>query len=149
MKPLRSRRPKSKRLFTGTLVVLVDSASASSAEVLARVIQLEKRGAIVGDRTAGAVMLSQQLSFSAGNELRFILYGASITVADLLMKDGQSLEGKGVTPDEVVLPTDEDIREGRDPAMSRAAKLAGLELSPKAAWSHFQPAAEASPTPKP
>lgn len=149
MKPLRSRRPKSKRLFTGTLVVLVDSASASSAEVLARVIQLEKRGVLVGDRTAGAVMLSQQLSFSAGNELRFILYGASITVADLLMKDGQSLEGKGVTPDEVVLPTDEDIREGRDPAMSRAAKLAGLELSPKAAWSHFQPAAEASPTPKP
>ena len=37
-KLLRSRRPKSKRLFSGTLVVLVDSASASSAEVLAREI---------------------------------------------------------------------------------------------------------------
>jgi C-terminal processing protease CtpA/Prc len=144
-KVLRSRRPRSKRLFTGTLVVLVDSASASSAEVLARVVQLEKRGTVVGDRTAGAVMLAQHLSLSAGNEIRFILYGASVTVADLLMKDGQSLEGVGVTPDEIVNPAAADIREGRDPAMSRAAKLAGLELSPEAAWSHFRPKSEPDP----
>lgn len=146
-KALRSRRPKSKRLFKGNLVVLVDSASASSAEVLARVVQLEKRGTVVGDQTAGAVMLAQHVSLSAGIRVRLILYGVSVTVADLVMTDGQSLEGRGVIPDEVVLPTSEDIREGRDPAMARAAKLAGLELSPKGAWSHFQPKVEASPTP--
>lgn len=147
-KVLRSRRPRSKRLFTGALVVLVDSASASSAEVLARVVQLEKRGLVVGDSTAGAVMLAQHLSLSAGNEIRFILYGASVTVADLLMKDGQSLEGIGVTPDEVVNPTAADIREGRDPAMARAAKLAGLDLSPEAAWSQFRSKTEPSAKPK-
>ena len=141
-KVLRSRRPRSKRLFSGMLVVLVDSASASSAEILARVVQLEKRGRVIGDRTAGAVMLAERLSLSAGNEIRFILYGASVTVADLVMKDGRSLEGEGVTPDEIVRPTAADIREGRDPAMARAASLAGLELSPESAWSHFRPKTE-------
>ena len=147
-KVLRSRRPASRRLFSGALVVLVDSGSASSAEILARVVQLEKRGQVVGDRTAGAVMLAERLSLTAGNEIRFILYGASITVADLLMKDGRSLEGDGVTPDEVVRPTASDIREGRDPAMARAAKLAGLDLSPEAAGSHFRPRGEPEPKKK-
>ncbi len=147
-KPLWSRRPKSKRLFTGTLVLLVDSASVSSAEILARVVQIEKRGSIVGDRTAGGVMVAEMRSFIAGNQIQFILYGASVTVADLLMKDGLSLEGKGVTPDDLVLPTAADIREGRDPAMARAARLAGLDLSPEAAWSHFRPTAEPAPGPK-
>jgi len=147
-KVLRSRRPKSKRLFSGTLIVLVDSASASSAELLARVVQLEKRGTVVGDQTAGAVMLAQHVSLTAGNQIRFILYGASVTVADLVMKDGRSLEGFGVTPDEIVRPTAADIRLGRDPAMARAAKLAGLDLSPEAAWSHFRPRSEPEPKPK-
>jgi len=136
-KPLKSKRPKSKRLFAGDLVVLVDAATASSAEILARVIQIEKRGAVVGDRTAGTVMLAEHLSLAAGNAIRLIPYGASVTVADLLMKDGQRLEGRGVEPDEVIVPTPADLREYRDPAMARAAAISGLELSPEAAWSHF------------
>lgn len=145
---LRWRRPKSKRLFSGQLVVVVDSGSASSAEILARVIQIEKRGVVVGDQTAGAAMLAEQISFTAGSQIRFIMYGASVTVADLLMKDGRSLEGQGVRPDELVLPTATDIRDGRDPAMAKAAGLAGLELSPEAAWSHFRPKPEPSPKAK-
>lgn len=121
-------------------MVLVDSASASSAEILARVVQIEKRGSVVGDRTAGTVMVAEQVTFNAGNQLRLILYGASVTVADLLLKDGRSLEGQGVLPDELVLPSPSDLRDGRDPAMARAAKLAGLDLSPEAAYSHFHPA---------
>ena len=146
-KALRSRRPKSKRLFTGDVIVLVDSASASSAEVLARVMQIQKRGIVVGDQTAGAVMLAQHVSLSAGTRVRLVLYGVSVTIADLEMPDGGSLEGRGVIPDQIVLPTASDLREGRDPAMARAAKLAGLELSPAAAWSHFQAKPQASPSP--
>jgi C-terminal processing protease CtpA/Prc len=148
IKSLKSKRPKSKRLFGGQLAVLVDSESRSSAEVLARVVQLEGRGKVVGDRTAGGVMLAEHISLNAGNDMTIVPYGVSVTVGELLMKDGTSLEGQGLTPDELVLPTGDDLRKGRDPALARAANLVGLGLSPEAAWSHFQPKPAASPSPK-
>src|SRR5208282_4271775 len=39
--------------FTGQLIVLVNSGTSGEAEVFARLVQLEHRGAIVGDLTAG------------------------------------------------------------------------------------------------
>lgn len=42
------------RAFGGKVVVVVDGDSGSAAELLARVVQLEKRGVVIGDRTAGA-----------------------------------------------------------------------------------------------
>ena len=78
--------------FKGNLVVLVDSQSGSAAELFARVVQLEKRGAIVGDRSAGAVMRSKFYDHQSGTE-SVAFYGASITDADITMTDGKILSG--------------------------------------------------------
>lgn len=122
--------------FSGTLVVLVDSRSASAAELLARIVQLEHRGTVVGDRSAGAVMEALAYPFQLGND-QLLYYVLSVTDADLVMTDGRSLEGAGVTPDETMRPTAQDLAAGRDPVLSRAAHLAGLELDPAAAGKLF------------
>lgn len=108
--------------FAGRLIVLIDSQSASAAEVFARVIQIEHRGVVVGDRSAGAVMEARYLEEFFGGDVG-VVYGVSVSSAKLLMSDGRSLEGTGVTPDQLILPTAEDLASGRDPALARAAAL--------------------------
>ena len=129
--------PAHSRPFTGKVIVLVDSRSASAAEVLARVIQLEKRGLVIGDRTAGAVMQSIQYHHELGMET-VLHWDVNITVADVIMSDGKSLEKNGVTPDELVLPTAADLAAKRDPVMARAAALLGVRLDPDKAGTLFQ-----------
>jgi C-terminal processing protease CtpA/Prc len=120
--------------FTGTLIVLTDSNSGSAAEVFARVIQLEKRGTVIGDRSAGGVMLARMHE----GESRTVLYAFHVTEADIVMTDGHSLERVGVVPDETVLPTAADLAAKRDPVLSHAAKKLGLELDPAAAGVLFE-----------
>lgn len=123
-------------VFTGKLIVLVDSVSASAAELFPRVVQLEHRGIVVGDQSAGAVMEAKHYPGSQGMDTK-IFYGFSITEADLIMKDGKTLEHAGVTPDETVLPTPKDLADGSDPVLARAAQIAGLNLEPAAAGKMF------------
>jgi C-terminal processing protease CtpA/Prc len=122
--------------FTGKIVVLVDSESASASELFARIMQLEKRGIVVGDHSSGSVMEAKHYSEQSGADIA-MFYGASITEWDLIMTDGKSLEHTGVTPDETVLPTAQDIATGRDPVLAHAAELLGVKISAEDAGKMF------------
>jgi carboxyl-terminal processing protease len=122
--------------FTGRLIVLVDGSSASCAELLARVVQLEHRGTVIGDKTAGAVMEAKSYVDSQGADT-VIVYGFEVTDANLIMSDGKSLEKTGVMPDVLIIPTAADLAAGRDPVLAHAADLAGVKLDPVEAGKMF------------
>lgn len=134
-KPLFAKKRKTP--FAGKLVVLIDADSGSAAEILARVVQLEKRGVVIGDRSAGAVMQGQMMVDGIETANGVILFYASITNADLIMTDGVSLEKVGVTPDELLLPSPADMAAGRDPVLARAIAVLGGSLDPVAAGAMF------------
>ena len=129
-------KSKGKDCYKGKVVVLVDSESGSAAEIFAKVIQLQKRGEILGDVSAGAVMESRYFPHQQGLDV-VIFYGASVTIADLIMTDGKSLEKTGVVPDEKILPTAQDLADNRDPVLSKAIKNLGFEMTAEQAGSLF------------
>jgi carboxyl-terminal processing protease len=131
-------RGRGDKAFAGRLVVLVDSESGSASEVFARAIQLAGRGAVVGDRTAGAVMRSRPYVHQLGTD-RAIFFATSVGEADLILSDGGRLEGTGVTPDVVLLPSGADLAAGRDPVLARTAETLGARLSPEEAGRLFGP----------
>lgn len=101
-------------VYAGPLVILVDSASASGAEVVAGVLQTLGRAVIVGHTTEGKG--TGQTIFS-GEELP----GPgtlSLTEGYYFLPDGRSPQRTGIQP-EVVLPS----RPG--PVVAREADLAG------------------------
>lgn len=83
--------------YHGPLAVLVSEASASAAEILAAVVQHEKRGTIVGTKTSGNVLVCVRWPLPGGGQLQLSVY-------DYVGPDGQRLEKRGVTPDLVVEP---------------------------------------------
>jgi C-terminal processing protease CtpA/Prc len=129
-------KPRSGHPFTGKVIVLIDSQSASAAESFARVMQLEKRGTVLGDTSAGAVMESIRYSESSGGN-SVVPYGFSITDADLIMTDGKSLEKIGVIPDLTFIPGPKDLASGHDPVLSRASAMSGGQLTSEQAGKLF------------
>ena len=134
-KEVRMSKGRGAKAFSGDLVVLVDSRSASAAEMFSRVIQIEKRGKIIGDYSMGAVMTSIAVPFfklaSALSTVVFSSVGMSVTIADVIMSDGSRLEKTGVTPDLPIIPNALALSKKLDPVLSVAAGSFGATLTPE------------------
>jgi carboxyl-terminal processing protease len=105
------------------MFILVDSESASAAEIFAHHFQQKGRAVVIGDQSAGAVMVAKFFpeSIGAGSQ---ILFETEITVGRFVFPDGKELEKAGVQPDHLCLPKGEDMRAGRDTCLSLAYQLA-------------------------
>lgn len=97
------------------VAVLVDADSRSAAELTPAALQEAGRAIVVGERTAGAVLISQDTRLPDGGRL-------SLSRADFVTAAGVRLEKRGVAPD---LTAPADGADG-DPALELAiAALAG------------------------
>lgn len=126
-------KPIKENAFKGELAILVDSNSGSASEVTARLMQIEKRGKIYGDVTAGAVMTSIYVPMAevrgAEGFQRFTTFGMNLTIGDLIMSDGNRLENVGVIPDYPIGPTAYALANGTDPVLAHVAKQLGATLT--------------------
>jgi len=77
------------------LVVLVDSGTASAAEIVAAALQDRNRAVIVGGRTFGKAAVQDLTELSDGSALE-------LTTGYYLTPNGKRLEGQGIEPDIVV-----------------------------------------------
>jgi C-terminal peptidase prc len=137
----RIAKSKKDKSFKGELVVLVDSQSASASEMVARVVQLEKRGKIVGDVTRGAVMASVTAGLfgrlSVFSDIAYTLTGMSVTIGDVIMADGSRIEGVGVIPDEAIGPTGLGLATKADPVLAYATTMLNAKLTPEQAGQFY------------
>ncbi len=100
------------------VVVLVDSDTASAAEVVAAALQDRNRAVVVGARTYGKGSVQEPSELSDGTALE-------LTVGRYLTPSGRALDGVGVEPD-VVVP----VKEPPEVAEQRAISvLSGLRAA--------------------
>jgi len=95
------------------LVIVVDGASASAAEIVAGALRDHKRARLVGSQTFGKG--SVQLIHELGDQSSL-----HVTNAEWLTPAGQQITGQGLTPDVLVA-------EGEDPLPAAIAVLSGSE----------------------
>lgn len=127
--------------YKGEVAVLIDSNSASASEITARVLQLEGRAKVYGDYSSGSVMTSIRVPFrslmSALSDAAFIMVSMSVTVGDVIMRDGSRIEHKGVTPDDLLQPMGVALKMKADAVLAYAAMKLGSEISPAEAGKFY------------
>lgn len=101
------------RPFGGPVAVLVDELSASASEAFAGGMQSLGRVRVFGHRSLGAVLAARTDRLPNGD----LLYHA---FSEFTTHTGQTLEARGVVPDEPVTLTRTDLLAGRDPVMDAA-----------------------------
>jgi len=99
-------RPAQPHLDT-PIVVLIDGQSMSAVETFLQIFHDSRLGYVVGEPSGGTNGNMNAFSVPGGFGIRF-------TGMRVISADGTSIQGRGIVPDEIVHPTLEGVRAGRD-----------------------------------
>jgi carboxyl-terminal processing protease len=104
------------QIYSGPVTILVDAHSASSSEVFAAGMQDTGRAKIIGSQSCGCVLGIAKPRVMKG--------GGVLEMSEVLWfsPKGRKLEGTGIIPDQVVMPTMFDLQRGRDAVLAAADK---------------------------
>jgi carboxyl-terminal processing protease len=109
------------RVSDWPMVVLVDGATASAAEIVAGALQDRTRASLVGEKTFGKGSVQLVHDLSDGSSIH-------VTVAHWLTPNGHEINGVGLTPDLEVAHED-----GRDAPLEEAVRLFSSQAMEKQA----------------
>jgi tricorn protease len=115
------RSPQPAQVWNRPLVLLINEASGSDAEIFPNGIREFKLGKIVGVPTAGGVIGTSNITLVDGTVFRIPSTGAYTL-------DGRNLENMGVPPDILVEHTPEDNAADRDRQLEEAVKTLQKEI---------------------
>ena len=94
-------------------VVLVDGGSASASEITALALRDNNAATIIGEQSYGKGVVQSVIPFSNGSELK-------VTIAKWYGPDGESINHKGITPNQVVQLTAADAQANNDTQLNAA-----------------------------
>ncbi|WP_167276647.1 S41 family peptidase [Pantoea sp. Tr-811] len=115
----KSIQKKSRPIFTGRLIVLIDRGCASACENLLLALKQRPSTLFVGERTFGS---SGQPYIVSSTCTMYFAVGAR----KIYMDDINSLEGRGISPDFNIPLTPESLRSRHDQALEFACQLLNL-----------------------
>ena len=94
-------------------VVLVNGGSASASEITTGALHDDGVAHVIGAQTYGKGVVQEILNLSGDSELK-------VTVASWYRPDGQNINHKGITPDQIVQLTSQDANSGNDTQLNAA-----------------------------
>ncbi len=109
-------------IYENPVVVLIDSSSASSSEILASALQDNKRATLIGTRTYGKGLV--QKVFSMPNKT-----GMNLTIAKYLTPNGTDINKNGIKPDYVVTLSHDDFINNNDSQLNYAKNFLEKKIS--------------------
>ncbi len=107
---------KGAQVYSGPVVILVSEYSASATEVFDAGMQDAGRATLVGSQSCGCVL--------GITHERVMKGGGVLEISEILWfsPKGRKLEGEGVTPDKVAVPTIASLQEKRDVVLEQGEK---------------------------
>ncbi len=95
--------------------VLINGGSASASEILTGALHDNSKAYVIGEQSYGKGVVQQLINLSGGAQLK-------VTVASWFRPNGQNINKKGITPDQLVNMNQTDITNGNDPQLDAAVK---------------------------